>query len=52
MTKDGYDLYGKDFKPLEYPLINKSYSVPNTGWLNDAVVDAYLTFLVSSFFET
>ncbi|CAB4021708.1 ubiquitin carboxyl-terminal hydrolase 8 isoform X3, partial [Paramuricea clavata] len=46
MTKDGYDLYGKDFKSLEYPLINKSYIVPNTGWLNDAVVDAYLTLLV------
>jgi Ulp1 family protease len=36
------DLKGKDFKTLEYPMENMSYSVQDPGWLNDNIVDAYI----------
>ncbi len=42
----GYDLLGSDFKTLEYPVINNSYSLEKPGWLNDKIVDAYLLLLV------
>ena len=35
-----------DFKSIEYPLVNKSYTISNAGWLNDAIIDAYLALLV------
>ena len=44
----GYDLLGSDFKTLEYPVKNISYSVRNPGWLNDNIIDAYLLLLVNA----
>ena len=44
----GYDLLGSDFKTLEYPAKNISYSVRNPGWLNDNIIDAYLLLLVNA----
>ena len=44
----GYDLLGSDFKTLEYPAKNISYSVRNPGWLNDNIIDAYLQLLVNA----
>jgi ubiquitin C-terminal hydrolase len=44
----GYDLSGRNFKTLEYPVMNKSYSLPKPGWLDDCVVDAYLLLLVKA----
>ena len=47
--KQGYDLYGRDFKTLE-PLVakksNETYVLENPGWLNDKIIDAYLYLLV------
>ena len=46
--KQGYDLYGRDFKTLE-PLVekksNESYVLENPGWLNDKIIDVYLSLL-------
>ena len=44
----GYDLLGSDFKTLEYPVKDISYSVRNPGWLNDNIIDAYLLLLVTA----
>jgi hypothetical protein len=47
--KHGYELYGKDFKSLE-PWVakksNESYTLEDPGWLNDRIIDAYLSLLV------
>ena len=42
----GYYLLGSDFKTLEYPAKNISYSVRNPGWLNDNIIDPYLLVCV------
>lgn len=44
----GYDLLGSDFKTLEFPVNNITYSVRNPGWLNDSIIDAYLLLLVNA----
>ena len=40
------DLKGEDFKTLEYPVENTSYLIKDPGWLNDKIVDAYISLLV------
>jgi hypothetical protein len=42
------DLKGEDFKTLEYPVQNTSYSLESPGWLNDKIVDAYNSLLVEA----
>ena len=44
----GYELKGSDFKTLEFPVVNNSYKVKNPGWLNDNIVDAYISLLVKT----
>ena len=44
----GYDLLGSDFKTLEFPMKNMTYSMKNPGWLNDNIIDAYLLLLVKA----
>ena len=48
-NKHGYELYGKDFKSLE-PWVakksNESYTLEDPGWLNDRIIDAYLSLCV------
>lgn len=44
----GYDLNGPNFKTLELPVLNTSYCLDNPGWLNDNIVDAYITLLVKA----
>ena len=46
--EDGIELRGRDLKTLELPIVNKSYILENAGWLNDNVVDAYLSLLVKT----
>jgi ubiquitin C-terminal hydrolase len=46
--KVGYTLVGSDFKTLEFPVINNSYSLEEPGWLNDNIIDAYLLLLVKA----
>ena len=41
-----HDLKGEDFKTLEYPVDNMSYLIKDPGWLNDKIVDAYISLLV------
>ena len=47
---NGYDddLKGADFKTLEYPVVNTSYSLMDPGWLNDKIIDAYISLLVKA----
>ena len=47
-SKFGYELKGKDFKTLELPVLNNSYTVERPGWLNDNIVDAYISLLVKA----
>ena len=47
-NKFGYELKGSDFKTLEFPVINYSYKVKNPGWLNNNIVDAYISLLVKT----
>ena len=42
------DLKDIDFKTLEYPVINTSYSLIDPGWLNDKIIDAYISLLVEA----
>ena len=42
------DLKGADFKILEYPVVNTSYSLMDPGWLNDKIIDAYTSLLVKA----
>ena len=44
----GYELLGSNFKTLEFPVRNKSYSINKPGWLDDSIIDAYLLLLVKS----
>jgi Ulp1 family protease len=47
-NKHGYELYGKDLKSLESWVAKKSnsYTLEDPGWLNDRIIDAYLSLLV------
>ena len=42
------DLKGADFRILEYPVVNTSYSLMDPGWLNDKIIDAYTSLLVKA----
>jgi ubiquitin C-terminal hydrolase len=44
----GYELKGRDFKTLEFPVIDNSYTLDTPGWLNDNIVDAYISLLVEA----
>ncbi|XP_046858749.1 uncharacterized protein LOC124452211 [Xenia sp. Carnegie-2017] len=44
----GYELKGEDFKTLEQPLLNQTYSVKHTGWLNDKIINAYTHLIVNA----
>ena len=46
--KVGYTLAGSDFKTLEFPVMNNSYSLEKPGWLNDSIIDSYLLLLVKA----
>jgi hypothetical protein len=44
----GYELKGRDFKTLEHPIVNHSYTLEHAGWLNDNVIDAYIHLLAKT----
>ena len=46
--KVGYTLAGSDFKTLEFPVMNNSYSLEKPGWLNDSIIDSYLLLLMKA----
>ena len=46
--KQQYNLYGRDsktFEPLVEKKSNKSYVLENPGWLNDKIINVYLSLL-------
>ena len=48
VSKFGYELKGRDFKSLEHPVVNNSYRLKSPGWLNDNIIDAYISLLVKA----